>query len=71
MLAAIAGLIPMAVVLEPVSEQYALLACVILGGLTVSSMVTVFLVPTAHRLIHRKDVHDDEIEPRSGEVIHA
>jgi len=29
-------LIPMAVVLEPVSEQYALLACVILGGLTVS-----------------------------------
>ena len=71
MLAAIAGLIPMAVVLEPVSEQYALLACVILGGLTVSSMVTAFLVPTAHRLIHRKDVRDDEIEPRSGEVIHA
>jgi hypothetical protein len=28
-------------------------------------------VQTAHRLIHRKDVRDDEIEPRSGEVIHA
>jgi Cu/Ag efflux pump CusA len=56
MLAAIVGPIPMAVVLELGSEQYALLACVILGGLTVPCMVTLFLVPTAHRLIHRKDV---------------
>jgi hypothetical protein len=61
----------MAVVLEPGSEQYALPACVILGTLTASSMVTVSRVPTAHRLIHRKDVRDNEIEPRSGEVIHA
>jgi hypothetical protein len=34
--------------------------------LTASCMVTVFLVPTAHRLLHRKDVRDDEIEPRFG-----
>jgi Cu/Ag efflux pump CusA len=66
MLATILGLIPMAPVPEPGSEQHALLACAILGGLTVSCMVTVFLVPTAHLLIHRKDVHDDEFEPRSG-----
>jgi Cu/Ag efflux pump CusA len=71
MLAPILGLIPMALVLEPGSEQCTPLACVILGTLTASCMVTVFLVPTAHRLIHRKDVHDDEFEPRSGEVIHA
>jgi Cu/Ag efflux pump CusA len=61
----------MTLVLEPGSEQCTLLACVILGTLTASCMVAVFLVPTAHRLIHRKDVHDDEFEPRSGEVIYA
>ena len=71
MLATILGLIPMALVLEPGSEQCALLACVILGGLTASCMVTVFLVPAAHLLIHRKNVHDDEIDPRSGEVVYA
>jgi multidrug efflux pump subunit AcrB len=70
-LATILGLIPMALALEPGSEQYAPLARAILGGLTVSGMVTVFLVPTAYLLIHRKAAHDDEIEPRSGEVIHA
>jgi len=35
--------------------------------LTVSGIVTVFLVPTAYLLIHRKEVRDDEIVPRSGE----
>jgi multidrug efflux pump subunit AcrB len=70
-LATILGLIPMALALEPGSEQYAPLARAILGGLTVSGIVTVFLVPTAYLLIHRKENRDDEIEPRSGEVIHA
>jgi multidrug efflux pump subunit AcrB len=70
-LATILGLIPMALALEPGSEQYAPLARAILGGLTVSGMVTVFLVPTAYLLIHRKTIGDDEIEPQSGEVIHA
>jgi multidrug efflux pump subunit AcrB len=70
-LATILGLIPMALALEPGSEQYAPLARAILGGLTVSGIVTVFLVPTAYLLIHRKAIRDDEIEPRSGEVTHA
>ena len=70
-LATILGLIPMALALEPGSEQYAPLARAILGGLTVSGIVTVFLVPTAYLLIHRKAIRDDEIEPRSGEVSHA
>jgi hypothetical protein len=39
--------------------------------LTVSGIVTVFLVPTAYLLIHRKEIRDDGIEPRSGEVTHA
>jgi multidrug efflux pump subunit AcrB len=54
-LATILGLIPMALALEPGSEQYAPLARAILGGLTVSGMVTVFLVPSAYLLMHRKE----------------
>jgi multidrug efflux pump subunit AcrB len=56
-LATILGLIPMALALEPGSEQYAPLARAILGGLTVSGLVTVFLVPTAYLLIHRNKDH--------------
>jgi multidrug efflux pump subunit AcrB len=54
-LATILGLIPMALAIEPGSEQYAPLARSILGGLTVSVAVTVFLVPAAYLLIHRKE----------------
>jgi multidrug efflux pump subunit AcrB len=53
-LATILGLIPMALALEAGSEQYAPLARAILGGLTVSGIVTVFLVPSAYLLIHRR-----------------
>jgi multidrug efflux pump subunit AcrB len=56
-MATILGLIPMALALEPGSEQYAPLARAILGGLTVSGTVTVFLVPVAYLLIHRHDQH--------------
>jgi multidrug efflux pump subunit AcrB len=56
-LATILGLVPMALAIEPGSEQYAPLARAILGGLSVSGMVTVFLVPTAYLLIHRKKEH--------------
>jgi multidrug efflux pump subunit AcrB len=54
-LATILGLIPMALALEPGSEQYAPLARAILGGLTISVIVTIFLVPTAYLLIHRTE----------------
>ena len=53
-LATVLGLIPMALALEAGSEQYAPLARAILGGLTVSGVVTVFLVPSAYLLIHRR-----------------
>ncbi len=53
-LATVLGLIPMALALEAGSEQYAPLARAILGGLTVSGIVTVFLVPSAYLMIHRK-----------------
>jgi multidrug efflux pump subunit AcrB len=54
-LATILGMIPMALALEAGSEQYAPLARAIIGGLTVSVVVTVFLVPAAYLLIHGKE----------------
>jgi len=54
-LATILGMIPMALALEAGSEQYAPLARSIIGGLTVSVVATVFLVPAAYLLIHRKE----------------
>ncbi len=37
------------------SEQYAPLARAIIGGLSLSFLVTVFLVPAAYLLIHRSE----------------
>jgi multidrug efflux pump subunit AcrB len=70
-LATILGLIPMALAIEPGSEQYAPLARAILGGLTVSGIVTVFLVPTAYLLIHRKEADKETASEGSEEVFHA
>jgi hydrophobic/amphiphilic exporter-1 (mainly G- bacteria), HAE1 family len=54
-LATILGMIPMALALEAGSEQYAPLARAIIGGLTVSVIVTVFLVPAAYLWLHRRE----------------
>ena len=52
-LATIIGLLPMALKLGAGSEAYAPLARAILGGLSVSVVLTVFLVPAAYLLVHR------------------
>jgi multidrug efflux pump subunit AcrB len=59
-LATILGMIPMALALEAGSEQYAPLARAIIGGLTMSVIVTVFIVPAAYLLIHRRE---EELAP--------
>ncbi len=51
-LATIIGLLPMALKLGAGSEAYAPLARAILGGLSVSVMLTVFLVPAAYVLVY-------------------
>ena len=51
-LATLLGMIPMAIGLEAGSEQYAPLARAIIGGLTVSVVVTMFLVPAVYLFIH-------------------
>jgi multidrug efflux pump subunit AcrB len=60
-LATILGMIPMALALEAGSEQYAPLARAIIGGLTVSVLVTVFVVPAAYLLVHGKEEPDPPI----------
>ena len=54
-LATLLGLIPLALALEAGSEQYAPLARAIIGGLMLSFLVTLFLVPSAYLLMHRKE----------------
>jgi multidrug efflux pump subunit AcrB len=59
-LATILGLIPMSLALGEGSESYAPLARAIIGGLTVSVVLTVFIVPAAYLLVHRKESRQEE-----------
>jgi multidrug efflux pump subunit AcrB len=54
-LATLLGMIPMALGLEAGSEQYAPLARAIIGGLALSVVVTMFLVPAVYLVIHGRD----------------
>jgi multidrug efflux pump subunit AcrB len=55
-LATIIGMIPMALKFGTGAEQYAPMARAIIGGLTSSVFLTVFIVPAAYLLIyHRKE----------------
>jgi multidrug efflux pump subunit AcrB len=53
-LATVIGLLPMALKLGTGSEAYAPLARAIIGGLTVSVMLTVFVVPAAYLVLYRR-----------------
>jgi multidrug efflux pump subunit AcrB len=60
-LATLLGMIPLALGLEAGSEQYAPLARAIIGGLSVSVVVTVFLVPAVYMLVYGR--RDDPSQP--------
>lgn len=53
-LATLIGLIPMALALGSGSEAYAPLARAIIGGLAVSVVLTVFIVPAAYFVVYRR-----------------
>jgi len=53
-LATIIGMTPMALKMGTGSEQYAPLARAIIGGLTASVVLAVFIVPAAYLLVYRK-----------------
>jgi multidrug efflux pump subunit AcrB len=62
-LATLLGMIPMALGLEAGSEQYAPLARAIIGGLGLSVVVTMFLVPAVYLAIHgRRERNQPEVE---------
>jgi multidrug efflux pump subunit AcrB len=54
-LATLLGMIPMALGMEAGSEQYAPLARAVIGGLAVSVVVTMFLVPAVYLIVHGRE----------------
>ncbi len=66
-LATLLGLIPLALGLEAGSEQYAPLARAIIGGLSVSVVVTVFLVPAVYMIVYgRRERGTAAAQPREA-----
>jgi HAE1 family hydrophobic/amphiphilic exporter-1 len=67
-LATIVGLLPMALKLETGSEAYAPLALAIIGGLTSSILLTIFVVPAAYLLIYqRREASSTAIVPEEAQ----
>jgi multidrug efflux pump subunit AcrB len=61
-LATLIGLIPMAMKLGTGSEAYAPLARAVIGGLAVSAVQAIFLVPACYLLVHgRKGASADPV----------
>ncbi|HEV3218379.1 MAG TPA: efflux RND transporter permease subunit [Candidatus Acidoferrales bacterium] len=69
-LATVVGLLPMAFKLEMGSEAYAPLARVIIGGLLVSIVLTIFVVPAAYVLFYGPKQQTEEV-PGSPEAQEA
>jgi multidrug efflux pump subunit AcrB len=59
-LATLLGMLPMALGIETGSEQYAPLARAVIGGLAVSVVVTIFLVPAVYLIVHGKEENNRE-----------
>jgi multidrug efflux pump subunit AcrB len=68
-LATLLGLIPMAMKLGTGSEAYAPLARAIIGGLAVSVVLTVFIVPAAYFILYRRKEAAIKISPNAPEII--
>ncbi|MFZ1074671.1 MAG: efflux RND transporter permease subunit [Verrucomicrobiia bacterium] len=67
-LATLIGLIPLAIKLGTGSEAYAPLARAIIGGLGVSVILTVFIVPCAYFILYRRQEAAAKIPPAAPEV---
>jgi len=65
-LATIIGMIPMALKLGTCAEQYAPMAKAIIGGLTSSVVLTIFIVPAAYLLVYGKRGAKEVANPTPG-----
>jgi len=70
-MATLIGLVPMALKLGAGSETYAPLARAIIGGLGVSVILTVFIVPCAYFIIHRRNERVAKNAGDQGESVSA
>ena len=70
-LATIIGMIPMAMKLGTGAEQYAPMARAIIGGLTSSVLLTVFIVPAAYLMIYRNRKPPAAAPASAMEPVHA
>ncbi len=68
-LATIIGMIPMALKLGTGAEQYAPMAQAIIGGLTSSVLLTIFIVPAAYLLVYGK--RGEKSAPSQSAVLEA
>ncbi|MFO1458813.1 MAG: efflux RND transporter permease subunit [Verrucomicrobiota bacterium] len=68
-LATLIGLLPMALKMGTGSEAYAPLALSILGGLSVSVVLTVYLVPAAYLLVHQEGHRSGDVAGTSAAVV--
>jgi multidrug efflux pump subunit AcrB len=66
-LATLLGMMPMALGIEAGSEQYAPLARAIIGGLGVSVVATVFLVPAVYLLAHGDRPAETRVAPQEAQ----
>jgi multidrug efflux pump subunit AcrB len=64
-LATLLGMIPMAMGTEAGSEQYAPLARAVIGGLAISVIATVFLVPAVYLLVHGRHEQKSAVEGKA------
>ena len=62
-LATLLGMIPMALGADAGSEQYAPLARAVIGGLGVSVVATIFLVPAVYLLVHSRREQQVDLTP--------
>jgi hydrophobic/amphiphilic exporter-1 (mainly G- bacteria), HAE1 family len=68
-LATLVGLLPMAAKLGTGSEAYAPLALAIIGGLAVSVVLTVFMVPAAYYAVHGRGEHVQSPGPTEAQRV--
>jgi Cu/Ag efflux pump CusA len=67
-LAMIAGMIPMALAIGQGSEETAPLARAVIGGLSVATVATLFLLPMVFALVQRNaSIHSLSLDPEDPE----
>jgi multidrug efflux pump subunit AcrB len=70
-LATVIGLLPTAIGLEKGTEANQPLALAVVGGLTSSTILSLFLVPVMFMLLAKRSVATDELDAPAGPLAHA